>query len=370
MSEVACTKAQLVKPVKKTAFNKVHHDLGARMATFAGWELPVWYTSALEEHHTVRAGGGIFDVSHMGRVRLIGEKAGIFLNKVLTKAAERMALGTGQLCLLLLENGSILDDLFVYRLGPNRYQIVWNACNVDYKLGWLLRWSGSDPDLIIEDVTNDTVMLAVQGPATSQLEGLKSVSRLSRFAFIETEIGGVRVLAARTGYTGEDGFEIVSDAANALPLWKFFIEQGVRPCGLGARDSLRLEAGMLLYGQDIDKNTNPFEAGLGWLVDFKGSEFIGSSALLEIKRRGIKRRLVGFQMKGRGIARSGYRILKAGQEVGIVTSGSYAPTLGINIGLGYVPFEIATIGTDLDIMIRDKPVAAEIVSRRFYRKRA
>ncbi len=370
MSETVYAKAQLVEPVKKTALNKVHHDLGARMATFAGWELPVWYTSALEEHRTVRAGVGIFDVSHMGRVRLIGEKVGIFLNKVLTKSVERMALGTGRLCLLLLENGGILDDLFVYKLGANQYLIVWNACNVEHKLGWLLRWSDSDPDLVIEDITNNTVMLAAQGPATSQLEGLKSVSRLPRFAFIETEIGSARVLAARTGYTGEDGFEIVSDAANALPLWELFLEQGVRPCGLAARDSLRLEAGMMLYGQDMDKNTNPFEAGLGWLVDFEGSEFIGRSALLKIKQKGIKRRLVGFQMEGREIARSGYRIFKDGQEVGVVTSGGYAPTLGVNIGLAYVPSEMATIGTDLEIMIRDKPIVAEVVSRRFYKRRA
>ena len=213
-------------------------------------------------------------------------------------------------------------------------------------------------------------MLAVQGPAVCQLKNLEGVSRLPRFGITQAKIGNLSALVARTGYTGEDGFEIITDAANALPLWESFIKQGVKPCGLGARDSLRLEAGMMLYGHDMDTNTNPLEAGLGWLVDLEKGDFIGKNALLEIKHRGVNRKLVGFQMNGREIARSGYKILKSGQEVGQVTSGGYAPSLGIGIGLGYVPIELATIGSEIEIMIRNKPVPAHIVSKRFYKKGA
>jgi aminomethyltransferase len=359
-----------MKLLKKTPLNKVHHDLKARMIDFAGWELPVWFTSILAEHRAVRSRAGMFDVSDMGRVWVSGRKAGSFLDKVLTKPAQQLEVGSAQLCLLCLEDGGILDDLWVYRVGTDRYLIVWNAANVEQKLDWLSRCSGSDPDIIIEDTSPDTVMLAVQGPSVCQLKNLKGVSHLPRFGHTQTKIGGLSVFVARTGYTGEDGFEIISHAANALPLWESFMEQGVKPCGLGARDSLRLEAGMLLYGQDMDTGTNPFEAGLEWLVDLGKGEFIGKSALLEIKRQGVKRKLIGFQVKGREIARSAYKIFKSGQEVGRVTSGGYAPTLGVSIGLGYVPIELATIGTDIEIMIRNKPAAAQVVNKRFYQRGA
>jgi len=354
--------------LKETPLRKVHHDLKAKMMNFAGWELPVWYTSILEEHQTVRSGAGIFDVSDMGRVWVSGKNAGTFLDRTLTKPAQQLEIGAAQLCLLCLENGGILDDLLVHRVGTSRYLIVWNAADIKQKLNWLFRWSGSDPDVVIEDESPNTVMVAVQGPTIHQLGNLRSVSHLPRFGHAQTKIGELSVFVARTGYTGEDGFEIISDAANALPLWKSFVERGVKPCGLGARDSLRLEAGMMLCGQDMDTGTNPFEAGLGWLVDLEKGDFIGKSALLEIKRRGIKRKLIGFQMKNREIARSGYAIFHSGHEVGKVTSGGHAPTLGVNIGLGYVPVELAAIGTDIEIMIRGKLVAAQIVNKRFYKR--
>jgi aminomethyltransferase len=354
--------------LKKTPLNKVHHDLKARMMDFAGWELPVWYTSILEEHRTVRSGAGMFDVSDMGRVWVTGKKAGAFLDRVLTKPTQRLEIGGAQLCLMCLEDGGILDDLWVYHVGTDRYLIVWNAANIEQKRDWLSRWSGSDPDIIIDDTSADTVMVAVQGPAVYQLKNLEGVSHLPRFGHAQTKIEDISVFVARTGYTGEDGFEIIADAAKTMPLWEAFIKQGVKPCGLGARDSLRLEAGMMLCGQDMDTSTNPFEAGVGWLVNLDNGEFVGKNALLDIKRQGVKRKLIGFQMKGREIARSGYPIFKSGQEVGRVTSGGYAPTLGVNIGLGYVPIELATIGTDIDIIIRNKPVPASIVDKRFYRR--
>jgi len=340
------------------------------MIDFAGWQLPVWYTSILEEHRAVRSEAGMFDVSDMGRVWITGRKAGAFLDRILTKRARRLEIGSSQLCLLCLEDGGILDDLWVYRVGTDRYLIVWNAGDIEQKLGWLQRWAGSDPDIVIQDKSADTVMVAVQGPAVCQLHNLKGICHLPRFGHTQTRIEDVEVLAARTGYTGEDGFEIIADAANALRLWGSFMRRGVKPCGLGARDSLRLEAGMLLYGQDMDKSTNPFEAGLGWSVEMDNGDFIGKSALIEIKRQGVKRRHIGFQMTGQGIARSGYKIVRCGQEVGKVTSGGYAPTLNVNIGFGYVPIELATTGTDIEIMIRNKSVAAQIVNRRFYKKGA
>ena len=356
--------------LKKTPLNEVHHELKARMTDFAGWQLPVWYTSILEEHRAVRSGAGMFDVSDMGRVWITGRKAGAFLDRILTKRARRLEIGSSQLCLLCLEDGGILDDLWVYRAGTDRYLIVWNAGDIEQKLGWLQRWAGSDPDIVIQDKSADTVMVAVQGPAVCQLHNLKGICHLPRFGHTQTRIEDVEVLVARTGYTGEDGFEIIGDAANALRLWGSFMRRGVKPCGLGARDSLRLEAGMLLYGQDMDKSTNPFEAGLGWSVEMNNGDFIGKSALIEIKRQGVKRRHIGFQMTGPGIARSGYKIARCGQEVGKVTSGGYAPTLNVNIGFGYVTIELATTGTDIEIMIRNKSVAAQIVNRRFYKKGA
>jgi aminomethyltransferase len=333
---------------------------------FAGWELPVWYTSILKEHKAVRTGAGIFDVSDMGRVCIKGAKAGTFLNRVLTKPVTRLGLGSAQLCLMCLENGGILDDLWVYKLGNECYYLVWNAANAKQKLDWLLRWSNSDPDIAIEDRSVDTAMVAIQGPKVTALKGMEGVANLPRFAHTETKFRDIKVFVARTGYTGEDGFEIIAHASDALTLWEYFTDQRVIPCGLGARDSLRLEAGMMLYGQDMDVSTNAFEAGLGWLINMGNGNFIGKSALLEIKRQDVKRKLVGFRMKGREIARSGYRIIKSGEEVGKVTSGGFAPTLGANIGFGYVTADLGTIDTEFDIMIRNKPVPAKIVNKKFY----
>jgi len=359
-----------MKPLKKTPLNKAHRDLKAKMVGYAGWELPVWYTSILEEHRTVRSSAGMFDVSDMCRVWVTGKNAGAFLDKLLSKPLQQLETGSSQLCLLCLEDGGILDDLLVYSVSADQYLLVLNAANLGQKLDWLFHWSHSDPDIIVEDESIDTVMLAVQGPTAHQLGNLNGVSHLPRFGHTQTQIEDLNVFVARTGYTGEDGFEIITDAINALPLWESFLKQGVKPCGLGARDSLRLEAGMMLYGQDMDTTTNPFETGLGWLVDLEKDDFVGKSALVEIKCQGVKHKLIGFQMDGREIARSGYSIFHSGQEVGKVTSGGYAPTLGVNIGLGYVPIELANIGTELEIMVHNKLVTAHVVNRRFYKRGA
>jgi len=338
------------------------------MIDFAGWELPVWYTSVLEEHRTVRSAAGIFDVSDMGRVWVTGKSAGRFLDRILTRPVQQLETGSSMLNMMCLEDGGILDDLWLFRVEADRYLIVWNAAHTQQKHDWLSRWSGSYPGITIEDVSAETAMVAVQGPTVLQLKSLSSVVDLPRFGYKQTAIAGIDALVARTGYTGEDGFEMITAASDAVSLWESFIEQGVRPCGLGARDSLRLEAGMLLCGQDMDSSTNPFEADLGWLVHLDRDDFVGRKALLEIKRQGVKRKLIGFQVEGREIPRPGYQIQRSGQEVGKVTSGGYAPTLGINIGLGYVPLELSAIDTVIDIMIRSRAVPARIVNKRFYKR--
>jgi len=357
-----------VQPPKKTPLNKVHHDLKARMMGFAGWELPAWYTSILEEHKAVRTAAGIFDVSDMGRVWVTGRQAGAFLDRVLTRPAQRLETGSSHLSLMCLEDGGILDDLWLFRMNTDRYLIVWNAAYTERKLDWLHHWSDGGSGIDIEDASADTAMVAVQGPAVADLKVLEGARNLPRFGHTASKIAGLDVLVARTGYTGEDGFEVMSSAADAVLLWQAFMEQGAKPCGLGARDSLRLEAGMLLCGQDMDADTNPFEAGLGWLVDLDGEDFVGKKSLLEIKRQGVKRKLIGFKIDGREIARAGYPIVRSGREVGRVTSGGYAPTLGVNIGMGYVPAELSTVGTVIEIMIRNKPVKAQVVDKRFYRQ--
>jgi len=354
--------------LKKTPLNRLHHDLKAKMMDFAGWELPVWYTSIVEEHHTCRNDKAMWEVSHMGRVWVTGREAEPFLDKVLTKSVHSLEVGEAQLCLMCLENGGILDDLWVYRLGSVRFFIVWNAAEHEKKLAWLRCWVGADPNIVINDVSAQTAMLAVQGPNVPKLKVLQHVTDLCRFASKETKIGDIDALVARTGYTGEDGFEIIVNKDQALRLWQTFIDEGVRPCGLGCRDSLRMEAGMLLSGQDFDANTNPLEAGLEWLISYDDHDFIGKEAILKAKQGGIKRKLVGFRMSGREIARSGYKVVKNGREVGVVTSGGPSPTLGVNIGFAYVPIELAKAGTEIGIIIRNKPVKATVTKRKFYKR--
>ncbi len=358
----------MMNALKRTPLNKVHRDLKARLIDFAGWELPIWYTSVLEEHRAVRSGVGVFDVSDMGRVWVTGKNAGRFLDRILTRPVQKLETGSSMLNMMCLEDGGIMDDLWLFRVEADRYLIVWNAANIREKHDWLSRWSGSDPDIAIEDVSADTAMVAIQGPGSRHMKCLSGLADLPRFGYTETEIAGLKAFAARTGYTGEDGFEIITGAVQALPLWESLVEEGAKPCGLAARDSLRLEAGMLLCGQDMDSSTNPFEVGLGWLVDFDRGDFVGREALLDIKQRGVARKLIGFQVDGREIARPGYPIVKSGREVGKVTSGGYAPTLDVNIGLGFVPVELSAVGTAFDIMIRNRPVPARVVSKRFYRR--
>jgi aminomethyltransferase len=354
------------KELKKTPLNSVYHNMHARLADFCGYELPIWYTSIIEEHNSVRTNTGIFDISHMGRVYISGEGATDFLDYLLTKSVRYLEIGKAQLCLMCLENGGILDDLWVYRIEKEKYIIVWNACNAVEKRIWVQKHACPYPNIIITDRSSETTMMAVQGPLVPRLDILHDVAGLPRFHHAQVDISGIDCLVARTGYTGEDGYEIIINNDEAPSLWQTFLDRGVKSCGLGARDILRLEAGMLLYGQDMDRDTDPYEAGLGWLVDINSRNFIGKQALVKMKNKGVNRKLVGFRMVGKEIARHGYDIYKAGRHVGNVTSGGYSPKLGYNIGLGYVPKELSEIDTEIVIIIRSKPVKAYVVNRRFY----
>ena len=357
-------KEENITMLRKTSLNQVHHDLKARMIDFGGWELPVWYTSILEEHKAVRSKVGIFDISHMGRVVVTGRDAGVFLGRILTRPPQKLDVGQAHYCLMCQEDGGIIDDLWVYRLDTQRYLIIWNASHTEDKLTWISYWANGYKDVNINDLSASTVMVAVQGPFACWLESLRNIFDMPRFGCAETDIENISVFAARTGYTGEDGFEIFTNAANALALWQIFIEGNVKPCGLGARDSLRLEAGYMLYGADINRHTNAIEARLMWVVDLKNGDFIGKDSILNIKNQGVRRKVVGFMMIGRGIARPSYKITLAGEEIGEVTSGGYSPTIDASIGIGYVPTELAKVDTEVEIVIRGKPVAARIVDKR------
>jgi aminomethyltransferase len=304
----------------------------------------------------------------MGRISVSGNEAGAFLDSMLTRPASQLNAGLSQLCIMCSENGGILDDLIVYKKSDGDYLLVMNGANLQWNLDWLHRWLERYAGVSMIDMSADTVMVAVQGPAACQMQCMAKASGLPRFGHMSTAVGDISATVARTGYTGEDGFEIIAGKKDAHALWNLLMAQGAAPCGLAARDSLRLEAGMLLNGQDMDPDTNPYEAGLGWLVDVRGSEFMGREALLSIKSHGVGRKLVGFQMKGREIARTGYAITLRGQVVGKVTSGGYSPTLNINIGLGYVPVELSAIGADIEISIREKVAGAAVVKKPFYRR--
>jgi aminomethyltransferase len=338
------------------------------MIDFAGWELPLWYTSVLEEHSAVRTRAGIFDVSHMRRIRISGYGASEYLDYLLTRPAHKIEVGSGCLSLLCLDDGGILDDLVIYRLETEKYLVVWNAANFERKWEWIFRHNSFQPGVHVEDASDETAMIAIQGPLSSQIASFLNVDSLPRFSHKKVEIGDTRALIARTGYTGEDGFELIVNSDQALPLWNLLLHNGAKPCGLGARDILRLEAGMLLYGQDMDTSVNPYEAGLGWMVHLNKVDFIGKTALLRIHEEGVKRKLIGFIIEGNKVARNGCGIYRSNEHIGDVTSGGYSPTLSCSIGLGYVPVELSKIGTKIQIMVRDKAMEAYVVNKRFLRR--
>ncbi len=340
------------------------------MVPFGGWDMPVQYTGIIDEHRAVRSGVGIFDVSHLGRLVFEGAGAVGVLQGALTNDLARLMPGQAQYSLLLRADGGIIDDLMVYRTGQEAYLLVVNASNTERDWEWLAERAEGVGDCRMLNVTAEQAMVAVQGPAAIPLLDRLSagaIGQLARHGHAEVEVAGIPTRACRTGYTGEDGAELIVPSERVGELWDVLLEAWAKPCGLGARDTLRLEAAYPLYGNDLDETTNPLEAGLGWVVAFDKGDFVGRAALLAAKQRGLARRLVCFVMVGRGIARAHYPILADGQEVGQVTSGSYAPTLEQNIGMGYVPSDLARVGTELAVGVRGQPVAARVAKRPFYK---
>ena len=362
--------------LRRTPLFDEHVALGGRIVPFAGWEMPVQYRGLVEEHRAVRAAAGLFDVSHMGEMVLSGEHAAAVVDWLVTNDAGKLVDGQAMYTVACNEAGTILDDLIVYRIESRRWLIVCNASNRD-KISAHLR-KAAENHCDFEDVSDQTALVALQGPKAFAILGLTggdaaALASLKPFHFRDAVVANVRCTVARTGYTGEDGVEIFCAPSDVQQLWRVLTDVGrplgLEPAGLGARDTLRLEARLSLYGNEIDETTNPIEAGLGWVVKFAKADFVGKAALARVKAEGPARKIVGFEMTGRGIARHGYPLLDAGgKPVGVCTSGSPGPTVGKNIGLGYVPSAMAELGTKLSVDCRGKAVEAVVVKTPFYKR--
>jgi len=368
--------SQFSSSLARTPLYRLSRNLDARMTEFSGWEMPVQYSGITREHHAVRTTAGMFDISHMGKFRFKGKRVSEQLQALVPSDLSRLQPGEAQYTVLLNHRAGIVDDLIFYNQGldaeGNQHWVaIVNAATTHKDKTWLLEHLDSQ-QLEFQDDSKEYVLIAVQGPeAVEQLQVLvdENLSDVKPFGHLNGTVLGQVGFFARTGYTGEDGFEVMVLPETGVDLWQTLLQAGVVPCGLGARDTLRLEAAMALYGQDIDDTTTPLEAGLGWLVhlDSKG-DFIGRSVLEQQKQAGVQRRLVGLQMQGRNIARHGYPVLHEGHTVGVVTSGTLSPTLGTAIALAYVPTELSKPGQTVDVEIRGKQYPGAIVKKPFYRR--
>jgi aminomethyltransferase len=362
--------------LKKTQLYEYHEKYG-NVVDFGGFAMPVWYQGIQVEHNAVREACGIFDTSHMGRTWAEGPDVERFLNYVVTNDVSRLEVNGGLYTVMCNPQGGIVDDLITYKLSPEKFLIVYNATNRDKDFNWFKK-NSRDFDVKLSDVSDRVAMIAVQGPkAEETLQKIteEDLSKVGRFEIANLTISGYKVIAARTGYTGEDGFEVfvldcpVSQPEKALKMWNDLIERRVVPCGLGARDSLRLEAGLWLYGNDIDETTNPIEAGLRWTVKLKKpGYFIGQKAIQIFRDEGATRTLVGIMLDERGIPRHGYEVLnKEEKEIGKVTSGGFSPTLNVGIAMAYVPPEYKEVGTEVLVKIRKNLAKGKVVKHRpFY----
>ncbi len=360
--------------LRETSLTDEHRALGARLVPFAGWRMPVQYEGIKKEHEAVRSRAGLFDVSHMGEILVEGPQAVAAIDRLVTNDLSTLDVGRALYTVCCNEAGYVLDDLIVYRLEDEKVLVVCNASN----RGKIVAHFAKNLSLETSwnDVSDAWALLALQGPNAvaimNDLGAPQSLLELPYFHVTRARLAGIDLWAARTGYTGEDGFELFCASEDAVTLWRALLEagqsHGLQAVGLGARDTLRLEARLMLYGNDITEETHPFEAGLGWVVKLDAGDFVGRDALRAIKTAGLERKLVGFEMTGRGIARHGYPIIANGAPVGEVTSGSPGPTVGRNIGLGYVPLALGKAGTTLGIEIRGKVVDAVVVRTPFYKR--
>ena len=369
------TQATQAAPLKRTPLYEQHRALGGRMVEFGGWEMPVQYSSILDEHQAVRTNAGLFDVSHMGEFKVEGAGALPFLQYLVPNDVGKLAIGQALYTQLILPDGGTIDDLLVYHLDEGHYMLVVNAANIAKDFAWVQEQARNFPDVAVFDQSDTTALLALQGPkAEAILQPLTDVdlSTIRYYHFAPGTVDGVHCLISRTGYTGEDGFELYCAPVMVAKLWNDLLEagkaQGLKPAGLGARDTLRLEAAYCLYGHELDEQTNPLEANLGWTVKLNKGEFIGREALLKVKQEGPQKKLVGIEMVERGVPRGGYTIYADERPIGVLTSGAPGPTVGKNIGLGYVKPEFATPGQPVQIDIRGKRTAAQIVALPFYRR--
>jgi aminomethyltransferase len=355
---------------RRTPLYDTHVRAGARLVEFAGWEMPVQYAGILSEHDAVRKRVGLFDVSHMGEVVFRGPRALEALNRVFTNDLTKIADGQAQYGCLCRETGGIVDDVVVYRRSADDLLVCVNAANRAKDFEWL---SGHAGGADVRNESDDWAQLALQGPLAAQLLqrlAKVSLSQLRTYRFARGEVAGVACLVARTGYTGEDGFELFCPSAQGPRLWDALMEAGaperIEPCGLGARDSLRLEMAYRLYGSDMDDGTTPLEAGLAWVVKLDKGDFVGRDALVRQREQGVARKLVGFTLTDPGIPRHGYAVVQDGRKVGDVTSGTKSPSLGIPIGLAYVPTALAAEGSTFAVEIRGRAAAARVVKTPFY----
>ncbi len=361
-------------PLKKTPLNAAHRKLGGKMVPFVGWEMPLQFSGVVAEHMAVRTAAGLFDVSHMGEIIVTGSEAQTFLQRISSNNVAKLVPGKIQYAGLLYPEGTLVDDLLIYCFDEDRYFTVVNAANYDKDCEFMREHA--DACVGVDCATERYAQIALQGPlAVEILRPLTSVDidEMKYYRFVEGEVDGAPAIVSRTGYTGEDGFEIYTAPENAEPLWFKLIEagepHGLVPCGLAARDTLRLEAKLLLYGNDMDETTTVLEADLGKYLKFKKPlDFHGKELLLRQKKEGVERKLVGFEMVDRAIARHGYTVFVGGRQFGTVGSGSYAPFLKKNIGLTYLPIEATEVGTEFEIEVRGKRQRARVVETPFYKR--
>jgi aminomethyltransferase len=362
--------------LQRTPLFETHQRLGARMVPFGGWEMPVQYSSIIEEHRTVRSAVGLFDVSHMGEFEVAGPEALAVLQWLTTNDVAALEVGQVQYTLLCDASGGIVDDATLYRLAPDRFMLTVNAGCTPKDWAWVTGQTSGRRGVAWTDVSRETGLIAVQGPRAEALVGAladRDAAGIGYYRFAAASVAGVPATVSRTGYTGEDGFELYVPAGGAARLWDALLEAGrplgVAPIGLGARDTLRLEMRYALYGNDIDETTNPLEAGLGWVVKPAKGDFIGREAIEKVRATGPRRRLVGLEMLDRSIARHGYPVVADGRQVGVVTSGSYGPSVDRAIALAYVAAERAAVGTALGVEIRGQVREARVVKTPFWTPR-
>ncbi len=360
--------------MKKTRFHDRHKALGARMIEFSGWEMPVEYSGIIDEHLAVRTRAGLFDVSHMGEIFVSGREALAFIQHLTPNDASRLAINQVQYSALTTPQGTFVDDMLVYRLAPERFLLVVNAANVDKDFAWVAgRQAGFSVEL--DNASGEYSQLALQGPAAEGiLQPLTDIplAQLKAFWAASGKVAGIDSLVSRTGYTGEDGFEIYTASPEPRAIWDGIVdrgrEHGLLPIGLGARDTLRLEAKLMLYGNDIDETTTVLEADLKWIVKFRKGDFLGKEALERQLAEGVKRKLAGFELVDRGIPRPHYPVYARGEAIGQVASGTFGPFLKKSIGLAYLPVELTAVDTEIEIGIRDKRAKAKVVPTPFYKR--